>query len=75
MYPRILHNKHNDPPYGAEKDIPNQDIFSGYKHFFGSSNVFKYITTAKLLTTLFDKEKYVFQQGNLKQFKEAGLKL
>ena len=75
-YPRKLHNKHKDLPYGAEKEIPNQELFGGYQqHFFSSSNEFKYIPTTKLLTTLFDKEKYVLHQRNLKQFIEAGLQV
>ena len=31
-YPRKLHNKHKDLPRGAEKDIPNQELFGGYKN-------------------------------------------
>ena len=73
---RKLQNKHKDLPYGAEKEIPNQELFSGsQQHFFTSSNEFKYIPTTKLLTTLFDKEKYVSHQRNLKQFIEAGLQV
>ena len=29
-YPRKLHNKHKDLPRGAEKDIPNEELFGGY---------------------------------------------
>ena len=57
-YPRKLHNKHKDLPYGAEKEIPNKELFGGYQqHFFSSSNEFKYIPTTKLLTSLFDNIK------------------
>ena len=53
--------------------IPNQELFGVYQqHFFSSSNEFKCISTTKLPTTLFDKEKYVLYQINLKQFIEAG---
>ena len=56
--------------------IRNQELFGVYQqHFFSSSNEFKCISTTKLPTTLFDKEKYVLYQRNLKQFIEAGLQL
>ena len=59
-----------------KKRSPNQQLFGGYQqHFFSSSNEFKYIPTTKLRTTLFEKEKYVLHQRNLKQFIEAGLQV
>ena len=55
------------------KEIPNQELFGGYQqHFYTSSVEFKCIPPTKLLTTWFDKQKYVFHQRNQKQFIEAG---
>ena len=74
-YPSELHDLHNDYPCAAEKLNVTDEMLSDYcksireKFKISSGNVHK------LIPTLYDKEKYVLHEENLKLYLKLGLKL
>ena len=74
-YPIELHHLHNDYPCAAEKIKVTDEMLSGYckdiknKFKISSGNVHK------LISTLYDKEKYVLHEENLKLYLSLGLLL
>ena len=74
-YPDELHNLHNDYPCAAEKLCATDEMLSHYcrsiKDKFKISNG----KVRKLIPTLYDKEKYVLHEVNLKLYLSLGLKL
>ena len=71
-YPEELHNKHKDLPYAPDKESPGKEWFTD--NYQQSFNI-KGKSPEKLLTTLNDKESYVLQQRNLRQYLSAGLRV
>ena len=74
-YPKELHYLHNDYPLAPEKLIVQDDWLSPFckklKEKFGLASD----KTTKLISTLFNKEKYVFHIRNLSLYKDLGMKL
>ena len=74
-YPKHLHDLHNDYPVAPQKMRVSDDMLSLYckmiKNKFGISNG----NVQKLIPTLYDKEKYVLHEKNLKLYLSLGLKL
>ena len=74
-YPSELHDLHNGYPSAAEKLNVTDEMLSDYcksireKFKISSGNVHK------LIPTLYDKEKYVLHEENLKLYLKLGLKL
>ena len=74
-YPIELHHLHNDYPCAAEKVKVTDEMLSDYCK--GIKNKFKISSgnVHKLIPTLYDKEKYVLHEENLKLFLSLGLRL
>ena len=74
-YPKHLHDLHNDYPCAAQKIKVSDDMLSDYckeikdKYKISSGNI------AKLIPNLYNKEKYVLHERNLKLYLKLGLKL
>ncbi len=69
-YPKELHDKHKDLPFGCEKMTPEKEWLSDYQQSFDITS-----STEKLLTTLYDKKNYVLHQRNLRQYLSVGLRV
>ena len=71
-YPTELHDKHDDLPFSAEKrKIKEEELSQFQKEVLGGQ---KFMTSVKLLTTLYDKKKYMLHERYLKLALDNGLK-
>ncbi|XP_068757392.1 uncharacterized protein [Montipora capricornis] len=75
MYPKELHNLHNDYPCAAEKIKVNQDMLSTYCKKIADQYNISTGLVHKLIPTLNAKEKYVLHYRNLQLYTDLGLKL
>ena len=72
-YPKELHDKHDDLPFCAEKrKIKEEESSPFQKELLGDE---KFMTSVKLITTLYDKKKYMVHERYLKLALDNGLKL
>jgi len=74
-YPKELHEHHNDYPCAPEKKIITDDMLSDYARKLKEQHSVSSGKVAKLVTTLFDKEKYVLHYRNLQLYLSLGLKV
>ncbi|XP_075229945.1 uncharacterized protein LOC142329342 [Lycorma delicatula] len=61
-YPQELHDRHKDYPLAPERLVPTDDMLSPYLKDI------KRCPVKKLMTTLYDKQKYVLHYRNLKLY-------
>ena len=72
-YPKELHDEHDDLPFCAEKrKIKEEELSPFQKELLGDE---KFMTSVKLITTLYDKKKYMIHERYLKLALVNGLKL
>ena len=72
-YPKELHDEHDDLPFCAEKrKIKEEELSPFQKELLGDE---KFMTSVKLITTLYDKKKYMIHERYLKLALDNGLKL
>ena len=72
-YPKELHDEHDDLPFCAEKrKIKEEELSPFQKDLLGDE---KFMTSVKLITTLYDKKKYMIHERYLKLALDNGLKL
>ena len=71
-YPKELHDEHDDLPFCAEKRKIKEELSPFQKDLLGDE---KLMTSVKLLTTLYDKKKYMIHERYLKLALVNGLKL
>ena len=72
-YPKELHDEHDDLPFCAEKrKIKEEELSPFQKDFLGDE---KFMTSVTLITTLYDKKKYMIHERYLKLALDNGLKL
>ena len=74
-YPIELHDLHNDYPCAAEKIKVTDDMLSDYCKKIKEYYKIKSGNVQKLIPTLYDKEKYVLHEENLKLYLSLGLRL
>ena len=71
-YPKELHDEHDDLPFCAEKRKIKEELSPFQKELVGDE---KFMTSVKLITTLYDKKKYMIHERYLKLALDNGLKL
>ena len=74
-YPSELHDLHNDYPCAAEKLCVTDDMLSDYCKKIKNDYKISSGNVQKLIPTLYDKEKYVLHEENLKLYLSLGLRL
>ena len=72
-YPKELHDLHNEYPYCPEQLVVKPEMLSDYCKVVANKHVVKSGNITKLIPTLYNKEKYVIHERNLKQAIDAGL--
>ena len=75
VYPKELHNLHNDYPLAPEKIKINEDMLSDYCKKIAEKYNLSVGHVSKLIPNLNDKTKYVVHYRNLKLYQELGLVL
>ena len=71
-YPKELHDEHDDLPFCAEKRKIEEEVSPFQKGLLGDE---KFMTSVKLITTLYDKKKYMIHERYVKLALDNGLKL
>ena len=72
-YPKELHDEHDDLPFCAKKrKIKEEELSPSQKGLIGDE---KFMTSVKLITTLYDKKKYMIHEWYLKLAVDNGLKV
>ena len=74
-YPKELHDLHNEYPCAPEKMIITNDMLSDYARKIKEEHSVSSGKVPKLVTTLYDKEKYVLHYRNLQLYLSLGLKV
>ena len=74
-YPEELHDLHNDYPCTPQKMIITDNMLSDYTRKIKEENSVSSGKVPKLVTTLYDKKKYVIHYRNLQQCLELGMKI
>ena len=74
-YPEELHDLHNDYPCTPQKMIITDNMLSDYARKIKEENSVSSGKVPKLVTTLYDKKKYVIHYRNLQQCLELGMKI
>ena len=74
-YPEELHDLHNDYPCTPQKMIITDNMLSDYTRKLKEENSVSSGKVPKLVTTLYDKKKYVIHYRNLQQCLELGMKI
>ncbi|XP_064481238.1 uncharacterized protein LOC135394428 isoform X2 [Ornithodoros turicata] len=76
VYDRATHERHRDLPVAPEKMSVRYELLSDYqKVLMKKFNLPQKATEAKLLLTLFDKERYFLHYRNLQLYLQLGLRL
>jgi len=73
--PKKLHDYFNEYPLCPEKLIITEDMLSDYARKLKEENNVSSGRVSKLVTTIYDKEKYVIHYRNLQQCLELGMKI
>ena len=74
-YPEELHQLHDDYPCAPEKMIIKNEMLSDYARKLKEEHSVSSGKVSKLVTILFNKEKYVLHYRNLQLYLSLGLKL
>ena len=74
-YSKELHNLHNEYPCAPENKIITDNMLSDYAKKFKAEHTVSSGKVPKLVTTLYDKEKYVSHYRNLQLYLSLGLKI
>ena len=74
-YPKELHDLHNEYPCAPGKMIITNDMLSDYARKIKEEHSVSSGKVPKLVTTLYDKEKYVLHYRNLQLYLSLGLKV
>ena len=72
-YPKELHDEHDDLAFCAEKRIIKEEELSSFQKELLEDQ--KFLTSVKLVTTLYDKKKYMIHEYYIKLALDNGLKL
>ena len=73
IYPKELHDAHNDYPYCCEHKILEEDRLSPYSKFIAKKHELARGKSSELISSLTDENRYVIHEMNLKQAVDAGL--
>jgi len=74
-YPEELHHLHDDYPCTPEKKIITNELVSDYAKNIKEEHSVSSGKVSKLVTTLYDKEKYILHYRNLHLYLSLGLRL
>ena len=75
IYPKELHDFHNEYPYCCEHTLVENDMLSPYATYIAEKHGLVGGKNSKLISSLTDKKRYVIHEMNLKQAVDAGLVL
>ena len=75
VYPKALHDQHNDFPMIAEQMKITADMLSSYNKDFLKKNKIKFTSQTKLCPNFNAKQKYVCSLENLQLYIKHGIKL